>query len=64
MTNLMDLQRYARYAAECWSNPGQFKTPQEFLAALTEVLNELANAAGKPVPDLERVWREKYGMEL
>lgn len=62
MANAAELQRYARYAAELWSDPGQFKGPREFLAALTEVMDELTTVAGKqPAGDLPDYWAERYG---
>ena len=62
MANPVELQRFARYAAELWSNPGQFSGPREFLAALTEVLDEITAVAGRePAGDLPDYWAERYG---
>jgi hypothetical protein len=51
-----DIYRYARYAAETWTTPSQFASPQEFLEALTEVLDELAESCGMEPKPLEGVW--------
>lgn len=59
--NATELQRFARYAVEAWSNPGQFKSPRDFMCAVFEVLDEMAKAAGKPLPSVEGLWEERYG---
>lgn len=55
--NAVEIQRWARYAVEAYTEPTQFDTPQDFLAAVTEVLDNLAEAFGKEPPKIEGVWR-------
>lgn len=56
MSDVVALQRWVKYAAEAYTDPSQFKTPEEYLQALTEVLDEVAALAGKEPPNLEGVW--------
>lgn len=54
--NPAEIQRWAKYAAEAYTDPAQFATPEEYLQAITEVLDEVAILAGKQPPKLEGVW--------
>ena len=48
------LTRQANFAVEVYANPTEFKTPQEYLAAITEVLENLCEIKGvepMPLPD-------------
>lgn len=43
--------------AECWANAGEFDDPAEFLAALTEVLDDHCTVYDKPLPgDFARIF--------
>lgn len=44
-------QRAARFAAECYSDPEQFPSPDAYLVALTEVLDNLCETIGYPKPE-------------
>lgn len=55
--NSVDVLRFARYAAETYSTPEQFATPEEYTQALTEVLDELATITGHPLPKIEEAWK-------
>ena len=56
MSQIFDLQRQAHFAAEVYANPAQFDTPHEFLAALSEVLENLCQIKGvEPMP-LPKEW--------
>lgn len=57
MRDLAQLQRWAKYTVETWTTPEQFKTPEEFAQALTEVLDEMALAYGQQPPVIEGVWK-------
>lgn len=48
-----EIQRWVRYTAECYSDPHQFATPQDYLAALSECLDELCALAGVQPPRVE-----------
>lgn len=46
-----DLNREASFAVEVYANPTEFKTPQEYLAAISEVLENLCQIKGvEPIP--------------
>lgn len=45
-----NIQIAARVAAECYSNVSEFDGPDEYLKALTECLDELAEICGYPLP--------------
>lgn len=47
--------RHARYVTEAYTDPGQFSSPQEYLRAISEGLDELAELHGKTPPDLREV---------
>jgi hypothetical protein len=49
--NVTDVLRYARLAAECFSNPQDYATAQEYLATLTDVLRDLAKRCGFEPPE-------------
>lgn len=54
--NPTELMRWAKYTVETYSSPDQFKSPQEFAEALTEVLDELTVAFGAQPPKIEGAW--------
>ena len=49
------VQRYARYLVSAYCDPSGFSSPQEYLAALTEGLDELTFLHGQEPPDLSEV---------
>lgn len=49
------IYRWAKYTAEAYSDPEQFSSPQEFLAAISECLEEVCLLHGKEPPDLSTV---------
>ena len=59
MANLsvVEAQRWIRYTAEAYANPGQFATPQDYLVALTECLDELCYLADRKPPSEEELLR-------
>lgn len=52
----VERNRWVRYTVEAYTQPQQFKTPAEYLAALTECLDNLAQAAGQEPPERHDVW--------
>lgn len=56
MSDAVEQTRWIRYLIETYTTPQQFQTPTEYLAALTEVLDELVSARGAEPPVLEGVW--------
>lgn len=56
MSKIFDLQRQATFAIEVYSNPTQFEPPKDYLAALSEVLENLCEIKGiEPIP-LPKEW--------
>lgn len=54
--NAVEATRWIRFAAECFANPGEFETPQEYLAGITECLVEACHLAGVDLPELPKEW--------
>lgn len=51
---LTHYQRQVNFAVEVFSQPAQFETPKDFLAALSEVLLTMCELKGvepEPIPD-------------
>ncbi len=46
----------ARIAAGVYRQPGRFRSPQEYLRALTEHLDKLCLAVGAQPPEKHNVW--------
>lgn len=42
--------RHGRILAELWSNVPEFSDPKEFLATLSDSLDDLCRSYGKPLP--------------
>lgn len=54
--NVVELQRWTRYIAECYCDPTQFATPADYLAALTECLDEFCRLHKLEPPRIEGVF--------
>lgn len=52
----VEKNRWVRYTVEAYTQPDQFKSPAEYLAALTECLDNLSRAAGQTPPERHDVW--------
>lgn len=51
---VLHITRQANFAVEVFSDPTQFETPRDFLAAISEVLTNLCEIKGvepKPFPE-------------
>ena len=54
MTRLTHYQRQVNFAVEVFSQPTQFESPNDFLAAISEVLQTMCEMKGvepEPIPD-------------
>lgn len=56
MTGAPEIILRARRAAEAYAAVSEFECPKEFLAVLTDVLDDLAEAFSYPLPDFEEAF--------
>lgn len=54
-----EAMRWVRYITETYTTPEQFKSPQEYLKALTEALDALTASVGREPPLVHDVWSHR-----
>lgn len=54
--NTAETFRHVRYLCEAYTQPEQFPTPEDYLRALTEGLDNLTQAIGEQPPAMHDVW--------
>lgn len=55
-TQATKIRRSVEHLVEAYSTPTEFQTPQDYLAALTEGLDNLTKATGQEPPEKHDVW--------